>query len=134
MDAHRDGVVLLDAAPGGDRDFDRDTLERTGHPVSVCRGPVDGSCPLLVGGRCETFERAHGIVFKLDLDRVDHREILRRYRDLAPPDMPIRVLARPGDRARHADLLAQVEVWDHEPDVAALDGFAAEVEAADRLA
>ena len=34
----------------------------------------------------------------------------------------------------YTDLLAEVEVWTHEPNVADLDGFAAEIEAADRLA
>jgi len=36
--------------------------------------------------------------------------------------------------ARYADLLADVEVWRREPSVADLDGFAREVEAADRFA
>jgi hypothetical protein len=135
MDDRHEGVVLLDVPPGAAGEFDRAALERMGHPVHVCHGPPAGTlCPLLGGTGCPLFERAHGIVFKLDLERDQHREILRRYRQLARPEVPIRVLASPGDAARDADLLRDVEVWSHEPDVADLDGFAARVEAADRLA
>jgi nucleotide-binding universal stress UspA family protein len=55
-------------------------------------------------------------------------------RELARPDMPIRVLVLPADTERYAELLHDVELWTHEPTVADLGGFAAEVEAADRLA
>ena len=120
--------------PGPDGEFDRVTLERAGHPVEVCRGPATHEpCPLLADATCPMFERAHGIVFKLDLDRPDRRSIVRRYRDIARPDLPIRVLGAPGDDERFPEL-RDVEIWTHEPNVADLDGFAAEVEAADRLA
>ena len=46
--------------------------------------------------------------------------------------MPIRAVVRPGQRERYADLLGSFEVWEHEPTVADLDGFAAGVEATDR--
>ena len=58
--------------------------------------------------------------------------IVERYRDLAGEDLPIRVVCTPDQAARFADLLAGVEVWEHDPTVADLDGFAAEVEAVDR--
>lgn len=126
------GTVLLDMMPGESCDFDRSILERLGHPVTVCHGPeVATLCPLLGGEGCAKFEKAHGIVFQLDLDRSQHRAILRRYRQLARPDLPIRVVVRTEQRERFADLLTGYEVWDHEPTVADLDGFAAEVEAAD---
>jgi hypothetical protein len=127
------GVVLLDVSPGAAGEFDRDSLERMGHPVIVCHGPADKLCPLLGGQGCHKFEQAHGVVFKLDLGRAQHRAILRRYQQLARDDMPIRVLVPPTVAEGNADLLAGVEVWTHEPTVADLDGFAAEVEAADRL-
>ena len=128
------GVVLLDVLPGDAGEFDRATIERMGHPVLVCHGPgADELCPLLGGTGCPKFERAHGIVFKLDLGRPQHRAILGRYRQLARPEVPIRVLAAPGDAERYADELRDIELWSHEPNVADLDGFAAEVEAADRL-
>jgi hypothetical protein len=127
--------VLLDVSPGDAGEFDRATLERMGHPVLVCHGPsAEASCPLLGGHGCPKFEQAHGIVFKLDLAREQHRAIVRRYRQLARPDVPIRVLVARADAERHAELLQDVELWTHEPNVADLDGFAAEVEAADRLA
>jgi hypothetical protein len=134
MDGHHEGVVLLDVTPGDAGEFDRVALEGTGHPVLVCHGPEAALCPLLGGVGCPKFDQAHGIVFKLDLDRSQHRDIVRRYRQLARPDVPIRVLMTPAQADRYPDLPRDVEVWTHEPTVADLDGFAAEVEAADRLA
>jgi hypothetical protein len=126
------GVVLLDVL-AGEGDFDRTILERLGHPVLTCSGPTAGAlCPLLGGHGCDTFEQAHGVVFELDLDRPQHRAIVRRYRDLGRDDLPIRVVIRPDQQERYADLLREVQVWDHQPSVADLDGFAAQVEAADR--
>jgi hypothetical protein len=127
------GVILIDVPVGDAGEFDRDVLERIGHPVDTCHGPEELACPLLSGEDCPLFERAHGIVFRLDLDREDHRAILERYRDLAPSDTPIRVFVTPEQAERHAQLLTRFEIWAHEPTVADLDGFAAEVEAADRF-
>ena len=128
------GVVLLDVL-AGEGEFDRSFLERLGHPVVTCSGPeADRFCPLLGGEGCTKFEQAHGIVFELDLDRAQHRAIVHRYRELGRPDLPIRVVVRPDQQARYADLLAEVQVWDHSPTVADLDGFAAQVETADRYA
>ena len=128
------GIVLLDVEPGAG-EFDRSIIERLGHPVEVCNGPESGLlCPLLGGTGCPKFDEAHGIVFELDLDRPQHRAIVQRYRELGRPDMPIRVVVRREQQQRYAALLRDVEVWDHEPTVADLDGFAAEVEAADRFA
>jgi hypothetical protein len=127
------GVILLDVSPGGDETFERSFLERVGHPAVVCHGPHEGAlCPLLAGSGCADFESAHGIVFELDLDRPQHRAIVRRYRDLAPDGMPIRVVVTSEQADRYRDLLADLQVWTHEPTAADLDGFAAEVEAADR--
>lgn len=127
------GVVLVDVSPGTDEQFDISFLERTGHPVMLCHGPaVMHLCPLLGGEGCPKFEDAHGIVFKLDLDRPQHRAVLNRYRELSRPDMPIRVVIRPDQARLYASLLGDFEVWLHDPTVAELDGFAAEVEAADR--
>lgn len=107
----RPGIVLLDVSPGGEEAFDASFLERTEHPVLVCHGPAaTGPCPLLHGDGCALFEQAHGIVFKLDLDRPEHRAIVRRYRMLAGPDLPIRVIADAGQVVRHAKLLAEVQV------------------------
>jgi hypothetical protein len=134
MDATHDGVVLLDVVPGEAGEFDRAILERLGHPVNVCHGPtVQARCPLLGGQGCSWFEQAHGIVFKLDLGRSEHRAVLRRYQKLARSDLPIRVLVTPEQAEDYRDLLRGVEIWTHEPTVADLDGFAAQVEAADRF-
>ena len=127
------GVVLLDVPAGGGK-FDRSILERLGHPVIVCNGPEAAEvCPLLGGQGCEMFDRAHGIVFALDLDDEQHRAIVQRYRELAPEDLPIRVVLKAGQADRYRELVDQVEVWTHDPSVADLDGFACEVEATDRF-
>jgi len=128
-----DGMILLDVTPGSGEEFERSFLERTGHEVVVCHGPEHGVvCPLLAGTGCEKVDRAHGIVFALDLDRPQHQAILQRYHDVTPPEVPIRAVVRPGQRSKYADLLETLEVWEHEPTVADLDGFAAGVEAVDR--
>lgn len=127
------GMILIDDLPGSGVDFDRSFLERTGHQVVVCHGPGHtGLCPLLAGTGCEKVENAHGIVFALDLDRPQHRAILRRYHEVTRPEVPIRAVVRPGQRAQYADQLGEFEVWEHEPTVADLDGFAAGVDTADR--
>lgn len=128
-------TILLDVSTGVDGDYTEHFLERQGHEVLVCHGPGHGElCPLLQGAGCELVDDAHGIVFDLDLDRPQHRAILARYEEITRDDVPIRVVVRPGQRERYADLLGRVEVWDGEPTAAELDGFSAEVEAADRLA
>jgi len=126
------GIVLLDA-PEGAGEFDQSILERLGHPVMTCSGPATKElCPLLGGTGCPKFDEAHGIVFELDLERPQHRAIVKRYRELGRDDLPIRVVVAAEQHDRYAGLLADVQVWDHEPTVADLDGFAAEVEAVDR--
>ena len=126
-------VVLLDLPAGDAGDFDRRFLERNGLDVSVCHGPSVGTlCPLLGGQGCERFGDAHGIVFALDLDRPQHRAILDRYRALAREDMPLRVVATAEQARDYAEALHGLTVWTHAPNAADLDGFAAEVESADR--
>lgn len=133
MDRSLEGVVLLDVSPGAGKEFEQEFLEKIGHPALVCHGPHESDlCPLLAGQDCEKFDAAHGIVFELDLDRAQHRAIVKRYRQLGRADLPIRVVVTPDQAQRYADVLADVQVWTHLPTAADLDGFAAEVEAADR--
>jgi hypothetical protein len=128
------GTILIDITPGSSGEFDRSFLERNGHKVLLCHGPDEGTiCPLLDGTGCTKVDEAHGIVFGLDLDVAQHREILERYRRVTAPEVPIRVVVRPGQAELHAALLSQFEVCEPDPTVADLDGFAAEVEAADRV-
>jgi hypothetical protein len=137
MNQPRQGVILLDVSPGEAEVFDVSFLERMGHPVLVCHGPGTKPCPLLGGEGCSKFDAAHGIVFQLDLDHPHHphhRDILMRYRAVARPDLPIRMVVAPGQAGRFSELMNDVEVWTHEPTAAELDGFAARVEAADREA
>jgi len=133
MRERQQGAILLDVSAGAAGEFDRAFLEKLDHPVLVCHGSAAKEiCPILGGTGCPLFEEAHGVVFALDLDQPQHRAILGSYARQARPGVPIRVVVRPDQAERHAALLAEVEIWAHEPSVADLDGFAAEVEANDR--
>lgn len=132
MEATPLGMILVDIGNDED-DFDRSFLERSGHSVVVCHGPSHATlCPLLAGTGCAHVDEAHGIMFILDLDRPQHRAILRRYREVTRPEVPIRAVVRPGQRERFASVLDGIQIWEHEPTIVELDGFAAEVEAADQ--
>ena len=122
--------LILDVT-SADGDFDRSFLERLGHPVLVCHGPEIGHlCPILKGD-CAMVSSAHGVVFQLDLERPQHRAILKRYQQVLADDVPIAAVVQEGQEAHYRELLAGVETWEAEPTVSELDGFAAEVEAAD---
>ena len=122
--------LILDVTPA-DGEFDRGFLEKLGHPVLICHGPEEGhTCPVLLGG-CDMVDRAHGIIFQIDLERPQHRAILRRYQQVVAEDVPIVAVVRAGQKQKYPDLLAGVQVWEAEPTISELDGFAAEVEAAD---
>jgi hypothetical protein len=131
MDEFPEGIIL-DVTPGS-AVFEADFLERLGHPVLVCHGPMHDVCPLLEDQSCEMLDSAHGIVFQLDLDRPDHRKILERYRRVLAADHPIRVVVQPGQDRAYAALLEGCQVWTHQPNAGELDGFAAQVEASDLL-
>ena len=126
--------MILDVTPGDHEGFERHLLEGMGHLVEVCHGAGDhGTCPLVEEGTCQLVEQAHGVVFKLDLDREYHRRILARYRETLSPDTPIAVAVKPGQAERYADLVEGMYLWNHQPTSADLDGFAALVEASDRM-
>ena len=130
--ADNDIGMILDVTPGDHERFERRLLEGMGHRVEVCHGPGGhDDCPLIEEGSCDLVSEAHGVVFKLDLDREYHREILRKYKQATPDDMPIAVSVEPGQEDAHGDLLEGLYVWDHTPSSADLDGFASLVEAAD---
>jgi hypothetical protein len=65
------------------------------------------------------FERADAIVFALDLDAAENREVLVRYR-LLRPELPIHVIASPEAAARWGQLLAGTHVVTKETEIAAL--------------
>jgi hypothetical protein len=129
----RDLGMVLDVTPGDHERFERHLLEGMGHKVEVCHGPEGHGCPLIEDGTCPLVDEAHGVVFKLDLDREYHRQILARYRALLPEGTPIAVAVEPGQEEKYAELLDGVYEWNHQPTTADLDGFAALIEAADRL-
>lgn len=126
----RRSVILVDVPEGSTLDVG--FLEGLGHEVMVCHGPAERTlCPILSEGRCPKAAAAHGIIFELDLNRPQHRAILSRYRQHLPEDVPIRVVTTQEQAHEHASLLANVQVWPHEPTAGDLDGFASLVEAAD---
>lgn len=126
----RGGHILFDI-PEGTEPVDHEFLERLGHPVLVCHGPRPGKlCPILSGQGCPLAEGADGIVFELDLDRPQHRAILRRYKETLRDDVPIHVVVRDGQDQIYPELLRGLKVWTHVPVAGDLDALAAEVEAA----
>lgn len=124
------GPILIDCPES--TKLDARFLEDLGHRVTVCHGPDGGSCPMLVGDHCDMAAEASGIVFVLDLDDSDHRQILDKYRSLLRPDLPIGVVVKDRSQAiEYVDLLNGLRVWDHLPAPGDLDALAAEVEAID---
>ena len=129
------GTILIDVSAGSDITTDRSFLERLGHPVRVCHGPEHGHlCPILAGTGCPLLDEAHGVIFELDLDRPQHRAILRRYREIVAEDVPIRAVTTADQQNRYAADLVGIEVWTRELSAGDLDGFAAEVESYDQIA
>lgn len=125
-------TILLDSPPDLDPTPVISFLQRLNHPVEVCNGPGDDAiCPILEGKGCQKVSSAHGIIYHLDLDRPEHRAILRAYRRQVPADVPLRVVVQPGQERTYAELLRGLPVWTHDPSPGELDGFAAMVEAAD---
>lgn len=110
-------------------DWDQEFLGRMEIPMLRCRGPHGpGKCPILQGKSCGKIEKADGILFQLDLDREDHREILRLYIEML--DVPIRAVVSDEQQQRYAELLKDVEVVTPPVGPSMLDAFAAEVESA----
>lgn len=120
--------VILDVNPDPEAlDWEADWLVRQEVDVVRCRGPhAPGACPLLQGKPCGKIARADGILFQLSLDREDHREILQTYARTL--DVPVRAVVSEADKAKYAELLAEVEVVVPPMGPAGLDGFASEVE------
>lgn len=125
-------LILVDI-PGGET-TDTEFLEGLGHSVMVCHGPEPQTlCPILSGAGCSMAESAHGIVFLLDLDRPQHRAILEQYKQVLRDDVPIRVRVSVEQAHQYHELLQGIQVWTDTPATGDLDGFAAEVEAADQF-
>ena len=120
--------VILDVNPDPDAlDWEQDFLTRIETQTITCCGPdTQGGCPLLQGESCTKIEAADGVLFQLDLDRKDHRQILAKYERLL--DVPIRVVVSPEQQKRWARLLDRVEVFTPPIGPAKMDAFAAEVE------
>jgi len=120
--------VILDVNPdGGALAWEQNFLERLEVHVERCGGPSkEGGCPLLIGQPCGKIAHADGILFQLDLDRDDHREILKRYAQTL--DVPISVVTTREKAERWDEAVRDVEVVTPPVGPARLDGFVAEVE------
>ncbi len=126
--------ILVDS-PDSKAVFDKDILSRMGHGILACHGPDSNTmCPILEEGHCELVDDAHGVIFQLDLDEENHRDILKRYVEVLDPDIPLRVKVRPGQDETYSSLLDGMEVWTSEPSVTDLDAFSSRVEAYERTA
>ena len=121
--------VILDVNPDpDDLAWEQDFLKRLDIPVHSCRGPKDpGGCPILRNERCMKIEGVDGVLFQLNLDRGDHREILGKYLQIL--DVPIRVVVTPEQKERWAGLVGMVETFEAPVGPAKMDAFAAEVAA-----
>lgn len=118
--------VILDVNPDPEAlHWEDDWLGRQDVDVVTCSGPHEVECPLLQGKPCGKIAKVDGILFQLNLQRADHREILRTYAENL--DIPIRAVVSEGDKEEFADLLADVEVVTPPVGPSSLDGFAAEV-------
>ena len=122
--------IILDVT-ASDGTFESRFLEPLGHPVLVCHGPDIGkACPILKKG-CAKIDGAHGVVFQLDLDRPQHRAILRRYQEVLAEDIPLWASVLPGQESEYEELLSGVQVVVGGMGVGDLDAFASQVEASD---
>jgi hypothetical protein len=129
------GTVLIDVSEGTEVKLTTELLDKLGHPVLICHGPPHGTlCPLLRDGSCDILDQAHGVIFEFDLDRPQHRAILKRYREILAEDIPIRVVIPAGQDQAYSELLRDIDVSVTELTVGDLDGFAAGVDAYDRIA
>lgn len=125
-------MILVDIPDG--ETTDTAFLEGLGHKVMICHGPEPQTlCPILSGAGCSLAESAHGIVFLLDLDRPQHRAILKKYKEMLRDDIPLRARVSREQAIEYGDLLKGIQVWTDTPATGDLDGFAAEVEAADQF-
>ena len=120
--------VILDVNPDPDAlAWEQDFFGRLEDHVLVCGGPEQqGGCPILKGEVCGKVAAADGVIFQLDLDQADHRNILAKYTQIL--DVPIRVVVSEEQKERWAPLLELVEVFTPPIGPATLDAFAAEVE------
>jgi hypothetical protein len=117
VDAHADAVE-------SERRFLEEALEDR---ALICQGPRgEKKCPLLTGHDCSLIHNADGILFELDLENSEVRQILQRY--IESLEVPVRVVATPEQTARYSSILSKVETVHPPVGPASLDAFAAEVE------
>jgi hypothetical protein len=122
------GAILIDSATRPDLDYDLRFLEALGHEVVVCPGPAwNELCPILAGDVCLRLEAADGVIFALDLERPQHRAILRQYRERLG-SVPLQVVVRPDQCERYAADIGATPTWTRSPSTLDLDEFSAEVE------
>jgi DNA-binding NtrC family response regulator len=94
--ANRDAALALLAA-----------LDAAGFDVTVCGGPAalpGHVCPLVDGVPCPWVDHADVVVHDLDLDKAEHRAVLRTLRR-THPDIPVGLELPTATARQHAALL-----------------------------
>lgn len=98
-------TVLVESWRPGAREAQAERLRRAGFEVTTCPGPrrmADAGCPLAATGECDLVAAADAVVYDLDLDDAQDREVLWLLRS-SYPDLPVVVeVTRPvANRHRH---------------------------------
>jgi hypothetical protein len=105
------GRVLVEVAGRGMGQVVERTLREQGYQVAVCGGPAvlrRRRCPLVQGDGCPLADGADLVVYALDLDDADDREVLEAHR--AHPERRACVVVPPALVDRYRSLLEGYEV------------------------
>lgn len=102
--------ALVEDADGASQWATARILERAGFDVSCCDGPDSSrTCPLVQAGECELATGADVIFNKLELDRVENRDVVTTLRGTCPATPLIVEVPQP-QAERLADTLAGCEL------------------------
>jgi DNA-binding NtrC family response regulator len=101
--------VVIENPRGGALAAQAAALEAAGYDVTTCEGPDTHPCPVLDGQPCEYLEDADVVVYDLDLDDPQHRDVLTSVRERYPR-LPVVVEATTHTAREHARDLAPCTV------------------------
>jgi hypothetical protein len=105
------GRVLVEVAGQGMAQVIERTLRDQGYQVAVCGGPAAlprHRCPLVETGTCPLADGADLLVYALDVEDADDREVLEAHR--LHPERPACVVVPPALVDRYRSLLRSYEV------------------------
>jgi hypothetical protein len=103
--------VLVESSDAAEQWALEKALAGAGYEVAVCDGPswYGGPCPLVRRGECALAAGADVVVNRFCLAEPDNQDVVGALRDHRP-ETPVIIEARPQERERHADLLADCRV------------------------